>query len=154
LEPIGVEALLHLRLEKGFLHIGTDTDGSTVPDDVGWGRAAAAKARDFIGKRSLLLPENQRSNRLQLVGLTRLEGERLRAGAHVRLQGTQTGSNGWITSSGDLLSDGSSIAPALIRAGRSRMGSVVSVHDAGVNIASASVVAAQFYDPGGVRMNG
>ena len=33
-------ALLHLRMEKGFLHVGGDTDGTTVPDDVGFGKPA------------------------------------------------------------------------------------------------------------------
>ncbi len=69
LVPIGLDALMQLRLEKGFLHVGTDTDGTTVPDDVGWGKVASAKASDYIGKRSLTLPEHVRPDRLQLVGL-------------------------------------------------------------------------------------
>jgi sarcosine oxidase subunit alpha len=69
LQPFGMDALTLMRLEKGFLHIGSDTDGTTVPDDVGWGKVAAAKAADFIGKRSLTLPEHMRSDRLQLAGL-------------------------------------------------------------------------------------
>jgi glycine cleavage system aminomethyltransferase T len=64
-----MDALTLMRLEKGFLHIGSDTDGTTVPDDVGWGKVAAAKAADFIGKRSLTLPEHVKGDRLQLVGL-------------------------------------------------------------------------------------
>ena len=48
--PFGVDALLHMRMEKGFIHVGTDTDGSTVPDDVGFGKPAAAKPRHYIGQ--------------------------------------------------------------------------------------------------------
>jgi sarcosine oxidase, subunit alpha len=69
LRPLGLDALMTLRLEKGFLHLGSDTDGTTVPDDVGWGKVAAAKSADFIGKRSLTLPEHVKPHRLQLVGL-------------------------------------------------------------------------------------
>ena len=69
IEPYGVEALLHFRMEKGFIHIGADTDGTTVPDDVGFGKPAASKQRHYVGKRSLTLPENVRPDRLQLVGL-------------------------------------------------------------------------------------
>ena len=58
-----------LRTEKGYLHVGTDTDGSTTPDDVGWGQVARNKTTDFIGKRSLFRPGNQDPDRLQLVGL-------------------------------------------------------------------------------------
>jgi len=69
LQPIGMDALLQLRLEKGFLHVGTDTDGTTVPDDIGWGQIAAKKTRDYIGRRSLGLPAHIKPDRLQLVGL-------------------------------------------------------------------------------------
>jgi sarcosine oxidase, subunit alpha len=69
LTPFGMDALMTLRLEKGFLHVGTDTDGTTVPQDIGWGKVASAKGQDFIGRRSLTLPENLKSDRLQLVGL-------------------------------------------------------------------------------------
>src|SRR5437588_668432 len=43
LQPLGLDALMTLRLEKGFLHVGSDTDGTTVPDDVGWGKVVFNK---------------------------------------------------------------------------------------------------------------
>ena len=64
IEPFGVDALLHLRMEKGFLHVGADTDGTTVPDDVGFGKPAAAKRSHYVGKRSLSLPENRSARSL------------------------------------------------------------------------------------------
>ncbi len=60
-QPFGMDALMLMRLEKGFLHLGADTDGTTVPDDVGWGKVAASKKRDYIGKRSLTLPEHRQA---------------------------------------------------------------------------------------------
>jgi len=53
---------------KGFIHIGTDTDGTTAPDDVGYGAMVRGKSTDFLGRRSLSLPQFNRGDRLQLVG--------------------------------------------------------------------------------------
>ena len=39
----GIEALQILRIEKGYLHIGTDTDGTTLPADVGFGARPGAQ---------------------------------------------------------------------------------------------------------------
>lgn len=154
LDVYGVEALLHLRLEKGFLHVGTDTDGTTVPDDIGWGAVASAKSGDFIGKRSLSLAENVRPDRLQLVGLKGIGGEALTVGAHVRTADSQMPTDGWITSAGQLTSDGSWIALALIRRGQSRLNEIVTVHDGGRQRTSATIVTPPFYDLSGERLNG
>lgn len=150
--PYGLEAVLRLRLEKGYLHVGTDTDGTTVPDDVGWGKAAAAKTRDFIGRRSLSLPENRRPDRLQLVGLA--GSAPLPVGAHLKLPQSRDVTDGWITSAGVTALEGQPIALALLRCGRKFIGTaVVAVHDAGRVIGQAHVVSGQFYDPSGARMN-
>ena len=54
--PYGIEALMIMRTEKGFLHVGGDTDGTTLPGDVGMDRGMARKAANFVGRRSLLRP--------------------------------------------------------------------------------------------------
>lgn len=151
--PYGVDALLHLRMEKGYLHVGADTDGSTVPDDIGWGKPAAAKQRHFVGKRSLTLPANVQPDRLQLVGLDGKGATGLPVGAHLRLPGSQQSTDGWITSAGALSTDGHPVALAMLRAGRSQMGKSVTVHDQGRMVAQASVVAPLFYDPQGARLH-
>jgi sarcosine oxidase subunit alpha len=149
----GVDALLHLRMEKGFLHVGADTDGTTVPDDIGWGKPAAAKTRHYVGKRSLSLPENVRADRLQLIGLAGQAGTALPVGSHLRLTGSGEATDGWITSTGLLSTDGSPVAMAMLRAGRTQMGQTVSVHHEGRVVSSARVVTPLFYDPSGARMN-
>ncbi len=101
LQPFGMDALLLLRLEKGFLHLGSDTDGTTVPDDVDWGHVASRKTRDYIGKRSLSLSENTRADRFQLVGLKVLDsipGRKFIVGSHLRLDRSEEPTDGWITS--------------------------------------------------------
>jgi sarcosine oxidase subunit alpha len=150
LQPFGINALLLMRLEKGFLHVGTDTDGTTVPDDVGWGKAAAGKAADFIGKRSLLLPEHVRPDRLQLVGLR--NDDEIVVGSHCRFIGSSEATDGWVTSAGRGVLSGKPIALALLRGGRQRLGAEVSVHDDG-QVTRAKVVEPLFYDAAGERMN-
>ncbi len=151
--PYGIETVLLLRLEKGFLHVGVDTDGTTCPADVGWGEAAARKQADFIGKRSLTRGDNLRPDRLQLVGLTAANAKVLVAGAHLRLAGTQQGSDGWVTSAAPSPALGKPIALAMLRGGRARLGETVAVHDLGRQ-GTATVVATPFYDPAGKRLHG
>jgi sarcosine oxidase, subunit alpha len=154
LAPFGVESLLRLRLEKGYLHVGTDTDGTTIPDDIGWGAAVLSKERDFIGKRSLLLPEHLRQDRLQLVGLQGADNCLMPVGGHVRVSGSSRSTDGWITSVGRLTSDGSPIGLALIRGGRARMKEMVDIYDVGHQKSRAKIVAPPFYDPAGARLHG
>jgi sarcosine oxidase subunit alpha len=98
LEPLGMDALLLMRLEKGFLHVGSDTDGTTISDDVGWGKVAANKKRDYIGKRSLKFAEHLKSDRLQLVGLSAERGNNFVVGSHLRVKDSDQATDGWITS--------------------------------------------------------
>jgi sarcosine oxidase, subunit alpha len=152
--PYGVEALMHLRMEKGFLHIGADTDGTTVPDDVGFGKPAAAKQIHYVGKRSLTLPENVRTDRLQLVGLKGDSAHAILAGSHLRIPAGRDATDGWVTSAGPLSTDGTPVAMAMLRAGRSHTGETIDVYDGGRVVSQARVVAPLFYDPSGRRMNG
>jgi sarcosine oxidase subunit alpha len=150
LQPLGLEALLALRLEKGFLHLGTDTDGTTIPDDAGWGKVAANKRADFIGKRSLLLPEHVRPDRPQLIGLT--ADTDIPVGSHLRLSDSAEVTDGWVTSTGRATWSGEPIALALLRGGRQHIGKEVTVHDFGA-ISRARVVKPPFYDAAGERMH-
>lgn len=150
LQPFGLKALMRLRLEKGFLHLGSDTDGTTIPDDVGWGAVAEKKKADYIGKRSLRLPEHLRPDRRQFVGL-RSESE-VAVGSHLRLDGSTEKTDGWVTSAGVTVLGGEPIALAVLRSGRRRLGENVSVHDMG-SVTGATVVEPMFYDPKGERMH-
>ena len=150
--PYGVETVLLLRLEKGFLHVGVDTDGTTTPADVGWGDVAAKKKADFIGKRSLSRPDNQRADRLQLVGLSATDERLLAPGAHLRLPGTAEGSDGWVTSATQSPALGRTIALAMLRGGRARLGQSIAVHDL-ERSGEATVVSPKFLDPEGKRLH-
>lgn len=150
--PFGIEAMMVLRTEKGFLHVGSDTDGTTLPGDVGWG-APAEKAGDFIGRRSLTLPAARRPDRLCLVGVEPVEPkQRLPVGAHLQGLAGEGGSQGYITSACDSPTLGRSIGLAMLSNGRERLGEVVQV--AADTPFAARIVSTAFYDPEGERLNG
>jgi sarcosine oxidase subunit alpha len=155
LEPVGVEAWMLLRTEKGYLHVGADTDGSTAPDDIGWGRVTRRKG-DFVGKRSLTRPENLRADRLQFVGLEALEGGVvLPVGAHVLGDPAAGGvrQQGYVTSSGLSPALGRGVALGMVRGGRARVGELVTL-SAGDRRFKARITAPGAYDPEGARLHG
>jgi sarcosine oxidase, subunit alpha len=69
LRPFGVEAQRMLRLEKGHLIVGQDTDGLTNALEIGAPWALRMDKRFFIGQRSLKILERQ-PRRQQLVGFS------------------------------------------------------------------------------------
>ena len=52
-QPFGVEAQCLLRLEKGHIIVGQDTDGMTHPGEVGLDWAMNRTKPDFVGRRSV-----------------------------------------------------------------------------------------------------
>ena len=152
--PYGIEALEILRTEKGYLHIGTDTDGTTLPQDIGFARALQRKAANFVGRRSLLRPAAQDPNRYQLVALAPLDGRtRLPVGAQMALSAPPTKAEGHVTSSYWSPELNAPVALGMLARGSERMGDRVRVHHLGTSI-DAQVVKAPFIDPNGERLRG
>ena len=167
--PFGLESLLVLRAEKGYILIGRDTEGETEPDDLGMGAPARRKQVEFVGRRSLMRPDSRRADRRQLVGLLAVERGRVLAnGAHVvepssavaaadagEPAGSGWRSLGYVTSSYASPTLGHGIALALIERGRERAagGQRVQVFHLGATV-EAEVVAPNFYDPDGERLHG
>lgn len=151
LTPLGMEALDILRVEKGFLEVGVDTDGETTPLDCGWGEAIAKKPGDFIGRRSLARPALRRPDRLQLVGLRpRDAGLELPVGTHaLDARGDVLGH---VTSSCLSPALGRSVAMARLRGGAGLLGQAV-VLDIGGRRHPADVCDRAFYDPQGERLH-
>ena len=152
--PYGVEALQILRIEKGYIHIGTDTDGTTFPGDIGFGRAIERKPSDFVGRRSLKRPAARDGARLQLVGLMPTDGVTpLPVGAQIANAKPPTLTEGHVTSSARSPVLGHPIALAMLARGGARLGEAVQVHHLGTSI-EAKVVKTPFVDPKGERLNG
>ena len=154
LTTIGVDALQELRTEKGFVHVGADTDGRTIPADIGMEAVLARKSDDFVGRRSLQRSDATRADRLQWVGIAAEDPARvLPIGAHVIADSTtRSGSDGYVTSSCASEALGRSVAVGLVRAGRARMGEAIRVYSDG-RTWPARIAAPVWYDPQGERMH-
>ena len=150
---VGMEAWLRLRLEKGYIHVGADTNGRTTPGDIGMAGVVAGKKADFIGKRSLSLAFGASATREELVGL-RAGKSVLRVGGRILTAGTSTppcDTDGYVTSACFSPAAGEYIGLALVERGRARMGERVRVFDDGALIA-AEICAPCFYDPANERL--
>jgi len=143
--PVGIEALIILRTEKGYLAVGGDTDGMTNALDVGFAGIVAKKQTDFIGKRSLFRAEDQRKDRRQFVGVEPLnDNENLLSGAHfVTARDEGRRSQGVVTSA---------IGLGLLERGFERKGEIVTVFDQGRTF-DVRITEPAFYDPGGENLH-
>jgi sarcosine oxidase subunit alpha len=152
----GTEAMHVLRAEKGYIIVGQETDGTVSPDDLGFGALGRGKC-DFVGKRSLSLPDMRAPGRLQLVGLlTEDAATLLEEGAQLVAQpNPQAGTKalGHVTSAYRSPALDRPIALALLADGRARHGETVHATAARFTV-PARVVAPVFHDPEGTRLDG
>ena len=154
--PYGTETMHVLRAEKGFIIVGQDTDGSMTPVDMGmsW---IVSKNKDCLGKRSLSRSDCIREDRKQFVGLlTEDPNKVLPEGAQLVELPTDarpTPMIGHVTSSYFSASLGRSIALAVVKGGKSRMGARIhSILMTGESV-PVSICNPIFYDREGERQN-
>jgi sarcosine oxidase subunit alpha len=154
--PYGTETMHVLRAEKGFVIVGQDTDGSMTPVDLGmdW---IIAKGKDFIGRRSLARWDMVREDRKQLVGLLTRdptvvlpEGGQIVADASAPVPVPMLGH---VTSSYYSPALGRSIALALVKGGRKRMGEMVEIPGVKGRRIRAVIASPVFVDPEGARQH-
>jgi sarcosine oxidase subunit alpha len=154
--PYGTETMHVLRAEKGYIIVGQETDGTVTPDDAGLGWAVGKAKRDFVGKRSLSRPALVREDRKQLVGLLTTDPKVvLEEGAQIVLDPTHpipVPMIGHVTSAYWSATLNRSIALALVRGGRSRMGEELSIPMPD-GVIKAKVVDSILFDPKGERLN-
>jgi len=152
--PIGVEALSILRAEKGYIIIGKDTDGETMPHDLGFSVPRNKKKVPYVGDRSLHTEYANSDTRLQLVGLAVEEGQpALPTGAHlIEYSASKPKSIGYVTSSYVSPILNRPIALGLVQAGQSRAGETVQVWHLGKQL-KAIINTPGFYDQEGVILN-
>jgi len=155
--PYGTETMHVLRAEKGYVIVGQDTDGSVTVDDLGLGWALSKTKDDFIGKRSLSRPDTIRKDRKQLVGLLTddpktviPEGAQLVNDPRAPMPVPMVGH---VSSSYFSACCGHSIAMALVKGGRDRMGEKVYAPLASGRVIEATITGPVFYDKEGVKSN-
>ncbi|WP_158814458.1 sarcosine oxidase subunit alpha family protein [Methylocapsa sp. S129] len=152
----GLDVLLILRAEKGFIVVGQETDGTVTPDDLGLGKMIAQSKPDFVGKRSLAMPDLAREGRKQLVGLLPDDSQfKLDEGAQVVdaiAPAIGTSALGHVTSSYFSPTLGRTFAMALVAGGRSRIGGTAYVTTM-QGTALVRIVEPIFYDKEGKRLD-
>ena len=155
--PYGTEAMHVLRAEKGYIIVGQETDGTMTPDDAGLSWAIGKLKPDFVGKRSLARASMQKPDRKHLVGLRTVDPNLvLDEGAQiVDTPGQKAPMRliGHVTSSYHSAVLGHSIALAVVRGGRTRLGQTlyVPMPDGEIPVVVTSTV---FYDSEGTKLNG
>ena len=156
--PYGLISSNILRMEKGYILVGEDTEGIQTPMDMGMEWVVSKNKPDFfVGKRSLSLSEIRRPDRKEFVGLLTEDHDKiLPIGAPVlesnALKNTTTEICGHVTSSQYSVTLGRSMALALIKNGRKRMAETISI-STGDYTATAKIVRPCFFDVTGERRN-
>ncbi len=153
----GTEAMHVLRAEKGYVIVGQDTDGTVTADDAGLSWAVGKNKTDFLGLAAMHKPALVDPDRKQLVGLLTSdpnfvleEGSQITAAAGLRPPMPVIGH---VTSSYHSAVLGRSIALALVRAGRARIGHTLYVPTPRGE-STVTVTTPVFYDQKGERLNG
>ena len=155
--PYGTEAMHVLRAEKGFIIVGQETDGSINPLDLGM-EGMVSKTKDFVGKRSLYRADMSKPDRKQLVGIfTDDPAVVLPEGAHLveeLLPKPPMPMLGHITSSYWSPNLNRSIALALVKGGRARIGQKLLSPLLDGRVVPVTVCETVFLDKAGERQRG
>jgi sarcosine oxidase subunit alpha len=145
LRPFGVEAQRVLRLEKGHIIIGQDTDAMTTPDEVDMAWAIAWKKPFFVGGRSIELRRRHPSKR-KLVGFM-LEGAEAALPEESNLVLRDGEMVGFVTSVARSPTLKAVIGLAYTAAEEAAAGSPLRLRLSSGRMLQARVVPPRFYDP-------
>jgi sarcosine oxidase subunit alpha len=155
--PYGTEAMHVLRAEKGYIIVGQETDGTQTPQDLGMDWIVGKSKPDFLGRRSLKRSDTARPDRKHLVGLlAENPSEVIPEGGQIVAELERKPPMkmiGHVTSSYYSPNVGRSIAMAVVKNGRNRMGDTVFIPLPDRTI-RAKVTEPRFFDPEGTRING
>ncbi len=150
IRPFGVEAQRLLRLEKGHLIVGQDTDALTNPYEAAAAWAIGKNKPFFVGGRSLEI-EQQKTLTRRLVGLTFADPEGGPLPEECRLIIHEGEIVGRITSMARRSTLGHPLALAFLRPDLTEAGTTVRVRIDGGVMVEATVAALPFYDPDNQR---
>jgi len=147
IRPVGVEAQRCLRLEKGHIIIGQDTDGLTIPQEVDMGWAVADKPY-FTGQRAIEA-QTERALSRQLVGFKLPAGSRLPKECNLTLTGEDIA--GRVTSIENSAASGFPIGLAYVRPEMTNAGDQFGIKLSDGQRLTAEVATLPFYDPDNER---
>ena len=147
IRPFGMEAQRLLRLEKGHVIIGVDTDALTNPYDAGMGWVVKHDKDDFIGKFTLGKLAGAPSQQ-SLVGFLMNSEGLPEDGAAILLNGTLAGR---VTSARYSPAKQKAIGLGWVSAAAASEGATIEIRVGGSPV-SATVTRQVFYDPDGSRL--
>ena len=150
IEPFGVEAQRLLRLEKGHLIVGQDTDALTNPYEAELGWSVRAKKPFFVGGRSLAIARERPLQR-RLVGFTisaRHTGP-LPEECHLIIENDEI--VGRVTSIAHRSTIGHPLGLAFVRPDLAEPGTKITIRVDDGSVVEGAVKKIPFYDPDGER---
>ena len=148
LRAFGVEAQRVLRLEKGHLIVGQDTDGLTDPIEANAMWAVSMKKPFFIGQRSLRIL-TARGPRQVLVGIEVSAAGQLPRECHLVIRDGEIA--GRVTSIVRSQTLGKAIGLAMVAPELAVGATQLSIRGEGGEMIAATIVATPFYDPQHLR---
>lgn len=147
--PFGVEAQRVMRLEKGHLIVGQDTDGLTTPHEADMGWALAKKKPFYVGGRSVELYGKIDLKR-QLVGFQLNDrSDPCPDECHLVIRDGEI--TGRVTSAARSPTLGEIIGLAYVAPDQAEHGSGIDIRIDGGRMVAAKVVPHPFYDPDNAR---
>jgi sarcosine oxidase, subunit alpha len=150
--PFGVEAQRLLRLEKGHIIVGQDTDGLTNPHESGMPWAVHRKKDFFVGQRSLEILEKKRSRRMHGFVIKASDSAQRPKECHLVIHKGEIA--GRVTSVSMSPTLGHVIGLAYVDDGALEHSSQIDIRVDGGALVSAEITPTPFYDPDGARQSG
>ena len=152
--PVGSETSHVLRVEKGFLSLGHEVDGTADPFDLGMGWIMSREKLHAIGRRSVDIRRKSGKPRRELVGLLPdSNGELVPEGAPITPDGARVASEGFVSACVWSVVNKEVIALGMLSNGRARIGETIFIRDR-KRIIKAVVTKPCFYDPTGQKLRG
>jgi len=152
IQPFGVEAQRILRLEKGHLIIGQDSDGLTHPYEAGMGWAVKLDKPFFDGQRSLQVLRKKQLTR-RLIGFSLPKGYVGPTPKECHLVIDEGEIAGRVTSVTFSPTLGQMIGMAYVKPDQAEEGSSIDIRVDGGEMLRATIVKTPFYDPENLRQS-
>ena len=151
IRAFGVEAQRVLRLEKGHIIVGQDTDAETTPEDADMGWAIARKKPFFIGGRAIDI-QARAGLRRKLAGFVMpLDARLVPEESHLVVRDDLI--VGRVTSIARSAALGKIVGLAFVAPDQANPGTRIAVKAAGGVLVEAEIASLPFYDPKGERQD-
>lgn len=150
--PVGSESNHVLRVEKGFLSLGHEVDGTVDAYDLGMGWVMSKTKPDYLGKRAVMLRRAGGATRRELVGILPQDPNRqIPEGAPLTPAGRKEATEGLVTACVWSVVNQRWVGLALLENGHARHGETAFVR-LQEEVIPVSITKPVFHDPDGIRL--